>query len=270
MSSPERNQLAKELHKQVPRIFERRSVQTSHVNELWAADLADVSNISRENKGTKFLLVIVDVYSRFAIVFPMKNKSAPSVTSAFRGLPIQPESLWVDQGKEFYNKSMKEYCREHSVNMYSTYSGNKSVFAERFIRTLRDQLFRLATVTNSNAYLKALPGIVDTYNATIHSSIKQTPHDVFTGDAEPEPPKPRARPLHPAFQVGDQVRISKVKGVFEKGGSQRWTKEVFVVHSIDTQSIPFTYNLVDKKGEEIKGMFYKEEMQLTKVPNLIR
>lgn len=268
----EAKQYARELHKSAPRVFVRRSAQADEPNDLWSADLMDVSNTKQFNKGITFLLVVIDVYSRYAWVIPLKNKAAQTVTTAFESITDLPSNLWVDQGKEFYNRPMTIWCNRFGINRYSTFSGMKAVHAERFIRTLRDKLFFLATESGSQEFLTELPNIVRKYNRTRHTAIRQKPEEVFEGSAEPfireNPIEEDDDPEYQAkFRIGDKVRYSLVKGIFAKGGAEKWSREVCQVESIDTNQRPYMYRIQDRKGEVIRGMFYEQELQKTQVPH---
>ncbi len=127
-----------ELHTPARKNFERRSVSSLFPNEIWGADLLDVSNIKDDNNGINFLLIVIDIYSRYAWAVPLKSKKAKDVLNGFKSLKLLPKFLWCDEGKEFFNKDMLDYLKMNDVIIYHTYSGLKSVFAERFNRTLRE------------------------------------------------------------------------------------------------------------------------------------
>lgn len=124
--------LALELIKPARKDFERRQVITSYPDEIWGADLVDMSKIKNKNKRITFLLNIVDIYSRYAYSIPLKNKLGAEILKALESVARTPKLLWVDEGTEFYNKDVKSWCNKHAVTMYSTHSGLKSVFVERF------------------------------------------------------------------------------------------------------------------------------------------
>ena len=104
------------------------------------ADLADMQLTSKFNKGFRFLLCVIDIFSKYAWVIPLKNKKGITITDAFQNildeLNCKPNKIWVHTGSEFYNKSMRSWF-EHAIEMYSTYNEEKSIVAERFIRTLK-------------------------------------------------------------------------------------------------------------------------------------
>jgi hypothetical protein len=251
-----------ELHRLARKNFPRRSIITNFPNEIWSVDLMDVSNISQDNDNIKFLLVIIDVFSRFAYVIKLKSKKAKDVLDAFKTLSVLPNNICSDDGNEFFNKDLKSYLKQHHVNLYSTHSGLKSVFAERFIRTLKEKLYRYFTEHNTNYYLNVLDDLVNEYNNTKHSSIRAKPIEVLSGEVKPYI-KPIDRIGVSQFKVGDYVRISKFKKTFEKGYTPQWSKEVFKVIEVDNSRNPIMYGLEDSMGEKIEGRFYADELQKT-------
>ena len=140
--------------------------------------------------------------------------------------------------------------------MYSTYNEGKSVVAERFIRTLKNKLYKHVTATGKNAYYDVLDDLVNEYNNTKHNTIKMKPKDVKNNkrvyiDEHNE--------KYSRFKVGDKARISKFKNIFAKGNTPNWSKEILIVDKIN-DTVPYTYNLKDLNGEEIIGSFYDREL----------
>ena len=173
-------QFAKEIHnKSVPTVFPRQKILTIMPDELWAADLVDMSNIKNKNKKITFLLNIIDVYSRYAFSFPLKNKSGKSILDTFKTLPRTPHFLWTDEGLEFYNTNFKKFCEEKQIHLYSTHTGLKSVFCERFNRTMKEAFYRRFTEKQVSTYTEFLPEFIEQYNNTVHSSTGFTPNDLY-------------------------------------------------------------------------------------------
>ena len=142
--------------------------------------------------------------------------------------------------------------------MYSTYNEGKSVVAERFIRTLKNKLYKHVTVTGKNVYYDVLDHVVNEYNNTIKMKPKNVKDDnkrVYIDEYN----KRSAR-----FNVNDRVRISKFKNIFAKGYTPNWSREIFIVDKIN-YTVPYTYNLKDLNGKEILGSFYDRELQNTKL-----
>ena len=135
-----KEKLADELYKPIKRKFPRRSVIVFSKDEIWSADLVDMQAFSSFNKGSKYILTAIDVFSKYAWAVPIKDKSAASVTKAFEKIISDriPKKLWVDEGKEFYNATFKKLLDKHKIDMYSTFNEGKAVVIERFNRTLKN------------------------------------------------------------------------------------------------------------------------------------
>ena len=142
--------------------------------------------------------------------------------------------------------------------MYSTHNEVKSVVGERFIRILKNRIYKCMTSVSSNVYIDKLDGIVNKYNNTYHSTIKMKPVDVNPNtyiDSSKEINK-----KEPKFKIGEIVRISKYKNIFAKGYTTNWAKKVFVIKKVK-KTVPWTYVINDLNGEEIVGTFYGEKLQ---------
>ena len=147
-----------------------------------------MKSLSKYNKGNKYLLCAIELFSKYAWVVPIKDKKGVSIVNAFQKIISEgrkPNKIWVDQGSEFYNNSFKDFLKINNIEMYSTYNEGKSVVAERFIRTLKNKIFKHMTVISKNVYFDVLDDIVDKYNNTVHKSIKMKPiHVIYDSYAE--------------------------------------------------------------------------------------
>ena len=143
--------------------------------------------------------------------------------------------------------------------MHSFFNEGKSVVAERFIKTLKNKIYKHMTTIGKNVYF-ALDVIVKNYNNSIHSSIKMKPKDVESKGF----PKyiEEVNKKDPKFKVGSNVRIPKYKNIFSKGYLPNWSEEVFIINKIQN-TVPWTYLINDLNGEEIKGSFDEKELQKT-------
>ena len=174
--------LADKLHKPVIKKFNERKVYSQFKYNIWGVDLADMQSLSEKNKGIKYVLCPIDLYSKYAFVVPLKGKKGISVPNGFNKIIKQsetkPNKIWVDQGSEFYNNNFKNWLSDNNIIMNSTYNEGKSVVAERFIRTLKNKLYKHMTASGKNVYYDALDDVVNKYNNTKHSTIKMKPIDV--------------------------------------------------------------------------------------------
>ena len=175
--------------------------------------------INKFNKGIRFLLCVIDIYSKYAWVVPLKHKKGVTIVNAFQSIlnesKRKPKKMWVDKGSEFYNSSMKSWLQDNNIEIYSTHNEGKSVVAERFIRTLKTKIYNLHDFNIKNVYIEKSDDIVNEYNNIYHRTIKIKPVDVKDNTYIDFGKESNAR--DPKFQVGDHVRISKYKNIFVKG-----------------------------------------------------
>ena len=225
-----------------------------------------MSKFKDYNNDYEYLLLVIDTFSKYGWVIPLKNKGGKTVAEALKTIfkERKPEKLWTDKGKEFYNKDVKDL-----IELYSTENEEKSSIVERWIRTMKEKMWKYFTDNNTYRYMDILPDLVEDYNNTVHSSTKLTPVEASKKKNEltvwrnlyPDRLKIQ-QPITPKFSVGDEVRITKKKEPFEKGYTTRWTEEIFTITRIQNTK-PITYKIADLKGEEIKGSFYEPELQKT-------
>ena len=163
--TPENEQLANELHKAIIRKFVKRKVYSTFKDNIWGVDLADMQLLSKYNKGIRFLLCVIDIFSKYAWVVPLKDKQGISIAKAFQIILKQsnnkPNKIWVDKGSEFDNAYFKKWLRDNDIVLYSTHNEGKSVVAERFTRTLKSKIYKYMTSMSKNVYIDKLEDIVD-------------------------------------------------------------------------------------------------------------
>ena len=159
--------LADELHKPVIKKFNKRKVYSQFKDNIWGVNLADMQSLSKKNKDIKYLLCVIDLYIKYAFVVLLKEKKGISATNGFNKMIKQsgrkPNKIRVDQESEFYNHVFKRWLSRNNIIMYSTYNEGKSVVAERFIRTLKNKLYKHMTATGKNVYYDVLDDIVNEY-----------------------------------------------------------------------------------------------------------
>ena len=175
-------QLVEERHKPIIRKFKKRKLYSTFKDNIWGVDLADMQLLSKYNKGIRFLLCVIDIFSKYAWVIPLKDKKGISIVKAFQSILKQsnrkPKKIWGDKGCEFCNAYFKKWLRDNDIVMYSTHNEGKSVVAERFIRTLKSKIYKYMTSISKNMYIDKLDDIVDEYNNIYHTTIKMNPADV--------------------------------------------------------------------------------------------
>ena len=224
--SKQNQHLNEELYKPIIINFKNRKVYSSFKENIWGA--INIKLISKFSKGIRFLLCVIDVFSKYAWVVPLKDKKGVNIVNAFQKILKEsnkkPNKIWVDKGSEFYNNSFKKWLKDNDIEMYSTHNEGKSVVAERFIRTLKNKIYKCMTSISKNMYIDKLDDIVNEYNNTYRRTIKMKPVDArdntyidFNKEVNDKDPK---------FKIGDYLIISKYKNIFAKGYTTSWSEEV--------------------------------------------
>ena len=164
MQAKPNEKLAEELHKPIIRRFKERTVYSVFKDNIWGADLADKQLISKFNKGFRFLLCVIDFFSKYAWVVPLKDKKDVTITNAFQKTLKEskrrqsqfegpkPNKIWVDKGIKFYNSSFKIFLKDNDIEMYSIHNDGKSVVAERFVRPLITKIYKYMTSISKDVY----------------------------------------------------------------------------------------------------------------------
>ena len=182
-------------------------------------DLVDMQLLSKYNKGIRFLLCVIDIFSKYAWVVPLKDKKAITIVKAFQNIlklsNKKPNKIWLDKGSEFYNAYFKKWLRDNDIVMYSTDNEGKFIIAERFIKTLKGRIYEYMTSISKNVYIDKLDDIVNEYNNTYHTTIKMKPIDVKDNTYINTSKEINYKDAK--FKVGDHVRISKYKIFLLKG-----------------------------------------------------
>ena len=258
--------IVRELHKPARKNFLRLRTIVKGLDDMWQADLAEFQAFSKENNGYKYILVVVDSFSKFLWLRPIKSKSGSDVTDAMQNVLNDgriPKHLCTDMGKEFYNSHFGALMMKHGINHYSTFSVKKAAMAERVIRTIKDRMYKMFSLQGSYKWVRQLPEIESDYNSRKHRTIGMAPKDVTKSKEKYllstvfAHPKVQSKAM---FKMGDVVRISKYKTVFAKGYLPNWTTELFKIRLIK-HGTPVTYMLEDTRGNPIQGRFYEEELQ---------
>ena len=227
-----------------------------------------MQQFSRWNKGDKYLLMVIDVFSKYGWIVPLKDKKGQTITTAFQSIfkeGRKPKYLWTDKGSEFYNKHFNDLLNKHNITLYSTENEEKSSVVERWNRKIKNKMWKQFSAQGNTMYLDILPEILKQYNNTKHSSIKMTPTEAskkknkgivyFNLHGNLKQLSSQAK-----FEVGDKVRISKYKRkVFDRGYTPNFTEELFIIDKIQ-YTTPITYKLKDLNDEKITGSFYELEL----------
>lgn len=268
-------QVVNELYKPARKKFKRRRTVIKGFDDLWQTDLIEIGQHAKENKGFRFILVVIDCFSKFLWLHPLRSKTAKDVSEAMESVLNQgrrPTFIQSDAGKEYFNSTFNKLMKKYNITHYCTFSTKKASMAERVIRTIKEKLHKLFNIRGTYKWTDILQEVVDSYNNTVHRTTKMKPIDV-TKEDEPKLLKTVYRRGGSAskknlLEEGAVVRISKEKALFEKGYTPRWTTELFKIASVRENDIPATYLLEDMSGHPIRGCFYREELQQTKHPDI--
>ena len=260
-------ELAYALHKPVRRRLPTLKVQVWRIDHQWVADLVEVQRLAKHNRGTRYLLTVLDVFSKYAWVEPLKDKTGRSLVQAWervlkRAHPRRPRQLQTDQDKEFYNCPFQQVLKRHHIHHFSTYGDTEPSVIERLNRTLKERLYRYLTAANTLKFVDVLPQVVQGYNASWHCCIQRapqavTPHNELQVWNQLYPERPNQPPK---LKAGDRVRLDKQARPFQKGYLSGWTEEVFVVRRVLPGSVP-TYKVEECDGTLVEGTFYEPELQ---------
>ena len=257
-----KSQDAYTLHKRTRKPKYRRTL-VFKPRDLWQIDLLDMQKYSAENNGYRYICVIIDCFSRYVWVKPLKNKTGKATVKALALLLMneRPKLIQADQGTEFFNRDVKRMLEAFGPKLYHTYTDKKAAIVERVQRTLRGRLGRLFTKRGNFKWIDKIDDIVTAYNNSYHRTIKMKPADVdeehianIFFNSLPNLKKTIK------FSNGDRVRILIKKNQFAKEFEKSWSEEIFKIKRIQNTN-PITYLIEDLDGEDIIGGFYTEELQ---------
>ena len=247
-------------HKQAIRKHPRLPLNVRFVNEIWCMDLAQVDKLAHANSGTKYLMIVVDVFSRFVRVGAMRNKNAESNKACFIKLCsigdqlTFPKKLWIDSGKEFL-ADFRNFCEDADIVVYSIHTEMKALLAERYIRTLKKIIYRYLEEYETEKYLPALQDFVSTMNSRVNRSIGMKPKDVknehylqvlYTSMKDQKTQKPK-------LKSGVKVRLALEDYNFRKGYKPQFTHEIYQVEKVSTEKPVVTYIIKNSTNGVLKG-----------------
>ena len=257
------------LHKPIKKPPIYRRVYTKGIGYQYEIDLVDLSKFKDENDGHTFVITIIDTFSKRAWAFKLKSKSAKAITEVMKPFlkKHRPQKISFDQGGEFVNRLFLNLLKKYKIKHFHTYSIRKCAVIERFNKTLKGKMYRYFTARGSHRYVDILQDLINNYNNSKHSSIKMRPIDVNESNEHIvrrnlfPPVVKEKKHMKANFKIGDTVRVTRKKTVFQKGYEQTHSYEIFTVSKI-LQTYPITYKIRDYKSNEILGSFYTNEIQL--------
>jgi len=276
------NQEPYSLNKNVSRSFQRGRVLVKGIDDQWEADLADMQSYSKSNDDIKYLLFVIDVFSRYLWVEPLKDKSANEVAGGFDAIlgdtTRHPRRLRTDAATDFTSNTFQKLLKGENISHFVTHSEKQANYVERVIQTMKKKIFRFMNAENTEQYITVLENLVQSYNNTWHSGIKKRPADVtksnerklwwqmYWGD-EPYNPRRRDKKVKFRYKQGDVVRMTVLRSPLQREYTSTWTIELFKISDrFERQEQPI-YKLVDWVNDPVAGTFYEFELQRVSEPD---
>lgn len=267
LSGIESYTLHREFHKQ------KRNTSFSHFKRYqFQMDLVEVQQLSKYNDNIRYLLNVIDTFTRFAFVRPLKNKTAVHVLEKFKDILIEakqkPLMIVMDKGTEFMNTLFQNFCKENNIKLINPQANIHAAYIERFNRTLQTLMYKYMTENETNRYIDVLPKLVQSYNHRKHRMINTTPSDaensndthlpIVLSNAQRES---KNKKISPIYSIGTFVRIAKQKGKFSRSYQEQTAQEIFKIYKIDTtKKIPLYHIETYNGDEQITGGFYSFEL----------
>lgn len=267
LSGIESYTLHREFHKQ------QRNISFTHFKRYqFQMDLVEVQQLSKFNKNVRYLLNVIDTFTRYAFVRPLINKQAQTVLEQFKNILLEarqkPYMIVLDKGTEFMNQQFVNFCKDNNILLVNPQSNVHAAYIERFNRTLQNIMYKYMTENETNTYIDVLQDLVKSYNNRKHRMIDMTPAQAENDTTQhiklnllQSARAHKMKKQEPKFNIGTYVRIAKQKGKFSRSYQEQTQQEIFRIYKIDTNKKIPLYHLSTYNGDEkIKGGFYSFEL----------
>ena len=240
-----------------------------YIDDIWSLDILDLKDYGpKNNRGYRYVLVIIDNFSKFGWTIPLKNKNAQTIKDSFENILIsskrKPNLVESDRGKEFYNNIFQDFLNKNNIKLYSRNSSYGAVFAERFNRTIRDLLKKIVFEQGDAKWIDVLQTITKQYNNRIHSSTKLTPIQASLKKNEGYVYKnllDKRKKIKQKFQINDLVRTADVKKTFSKGDTTNWSYKLYKITEINNDTMP-SYKIDNLTERYNESLLKKTELTL--------
>ena len=247
------------------------------IDDIWSLDILDLKDYGPENnRGYRYVLVIIDNFSKFGWTTPLKNKNGITIKDSFENILTsskrKPNLIETDRGKEFYNNIFQDYLNKNNIKLYSRNSSYGAVFAERFNRTIRDLLKKIVFENGDANWIDVLPTITKQYNNKVHSSTKLSPKDASLKKNEGLVYKnllDKRKKVKPKYEIGDLVRTADLKKTFSKGDTTNWSYKLYKITEIINDTIP-SYKIDNLKERYNEALLKKTELALKENYNVMK
>ena len=248
-----------------------------HIDDIWSLDILDLKDYGPENnRGYRYVFVIIGSFSKYGWTVPLKNKNAQTIKDSFENILISskrsPNLIESDRGKEFYNNIFQDFLNKNNIKLYPRNSSYGAVFAERFNRTIRDLLKRPVFEKGDGNWVDVLPPITKQYNNRVHSSTKLSPKDASLKKNEGFVYKTlldKRKKVKPKFQINDLVRVADLKRTFSKGDTTNWSYKLYKNTEIINDTIP-SYHIDNLKERYNGSLLKKTDLTLNENDNFMK
>ena len=236
-----------EIYSKAPKKnYQTNKIKYNHNDQIWSVDLADFSDYKiSNNKGYRYIFVIIDNFSKYLWAIPLKNKYSQTITNEFSNIlstsKRKPLKIESDRGTEFYNNIFQNFLKIKNIHHHSRFTDKGPSIAERVIRTVRNLLKKPLFLAGNADWLSELPSVIKQYNNTIHHSIKMTPNqaskksnkkEVFSNLRDDRIKR------QPKFELEQLVRTADIKKVFSKGDSTNYSYKLYTITEVIHDTIP--------------------------------
>ena len=239
------------------------------IDDIWSLDILDLKDYGpQNNRGYRYVLVIIDNFSKFGWTIPLKNKNAQTIKDSFENILIRskrsPNLIESDRGREFYNNIFQDFLNKNNIKLYSRNSSYGAVFAERFNRTIRDLLKKIVFEHGDAKWIDILQTITNQYNNRIHSSTKLSPKDASLKKNEALVYRnllDKRNKIKPKYEIGDLVRTADLKITFSEGDTTNWSYKLYKITEIVKDTVP-AYKIDKLKERYNEALLKKTELTL--------
>ena len=267
------------LHKPVSRQVKRPRIVVSAVDQQWDLDTMHMVKFNKHNKGYSYVLVAIDIFTRFAWTVALKTVTGREMVTALASIftEFKPEKIRTDSGTEFKNRSVKAFLISENVFHFTSTNELKANIAERCIKSLKMKIKKIMHERGSDVWLDILQQVTESYNNSKHRSIQMTPSEArnaeqytlwnnqyvkklknFTSHA------PTQQEIF-KYHVNDKVRLAKFRATFERAYSEKWTDEIFIVTKRESLQGIAQYTIKSWDNDPVIGKFYTEELERIEV-----
>ena len=266
-----------EIYSKPPKNYVTNKTDVYYIDDVWSLDILDLKDYGPENdRNYRYVLVIIDNFSKFGWTVPLKNKNAITIKDSFENILIsskrKPNLFESDRGKEFYNNIFQDFINKNNIKLYSRNSSYGAVFAERFNRTMRDLLKKIVFEHGDANWIDVLPTITKQYNNRIHSSTKLSPKDASLKKNEGLVYKnllDKRKKVKPKYEIGDLVRTADIKKMFSKSDTTNWSYKLYKITEIINDTIP-SYKIDNLKERYNESLLKKTELSMKENKDVIK